>query len=630
MDYRRIILTSDPDDAYGTFIRCDDSNPGSLPRAIRFFTGTLNSDQATVRASALNKRSRITWHSANGIIGDDALEFGIDFDENIKFEADSADRMTAPRVISLYNLINDDAYSVVSRNWLFANFWVYEVDDASCQAMSPLNYDFYPKVFVENGETTCKIINKQVCVLKSFTMKKAWVMIDKTCIGMQSNTIPSSIILDYGIILTDAEASDGTTLRFESIGRYDNLIGMLANPATYTPLFDYATDSQATTKKYVINQQHGYFGGRNAAGNEQHKFSIRSLNGTANESASSLFTAYEGKNHDYPKYSDILKTRYTDAYAVDKTTGLCSRIIGTMENANAQTSGSYEKFSFLPIYARYVFGYADDITARQIRQKLTDEHLLMMNYDLSDGEIFKFKIDGANYAEALIPLYEDGTKHDATGVSGVSTENIDLVEFADDPSQMGISIGSAYAGAADDHILPYVYSQNEYAKDYFGNGAARIVSDELTRAELREYNHYDEIFDVVQADSLANSQAAHIDADAIIVELTNAGYGKDIQTSIPLFCKDAANIDSFDSAVAELFGDGLKQCESNEELAGYSFAIYEGTAEIECTMAYEDNGGGESTLVEKLQPEQGKRLIIPTSVDGLKSIKINAEVTAVY
>jgi hypothetical protein len=680
MDRRRIILKSEGDDnaaGYGTFKKISATDHGSMPSVIRFGDGSYKGKNQTAYTSS-DKTENIKF-SIPGTIGDNDLEFHVEFDENLSKDDASGKYDDA---VKMKTGIEDDSYAVYTRGDLLKKFIIYEVDDASYQAMSVMNYDFFPKVFATVDGKTKKIVGKAVCVLKSYTLKKAWVMVVSTIpdnIGSKIDTI----ILDSGIILTASEKGDeGKSTRFDNaVGLHANLCGAFSDPETYSPMNDLIQDSamSAWTKhssaatSYAIGKQAGYFrqmkqANTSSSNGKSQTYDVRTMkDGANNGQILALHTIKDNKNHIYVSGSDIAKyagKRCYDIYKIDSDDGYAESRL--MIDADTTESASYEVYAFIATYARYVFKYDGGITAGIVRKWLLGKsgsnitgQRFMCNYDLQDSELFTFSDGSSNFAEVLIPIYEDNSHRTDTEPTDDASGSISSeVEFSKDASyDFGISVGAAYASPADsrfDRILPYIYA-NEYARDYYGDKLPRVLSKDMNMFELRQFSAFDRVFDIIddnvfsdKDDAAAGStadqttEAMSIDGDDICSKLKKAGY-RDTTVNPDIFEKDTDTRNTLYENLAKMvFGDTdiskfeskiniLTSVSANNDVSSYSIAIAKINSSEELTRTIND---GKHTIIEKMPPygtyDGFKYYILPLNVDGITSIKFDQIVHVVY
>lgn len=675
MDRRRIILKPEGAEGaagYGTFKRITESDHGSMPSVIRFGGGSRK-DRENVSATAYGTDSngKIVY-SIPGTIGDGDLEFHVEFDENLTTDDDDLERFA--NAAKLKADLEDDEYAVCPIGALLSGFVIYEVDDASYQAMSALNYDFFPKVFATVEGSANKIIGKAVCALKSYTLKKAWIMIDKKVRTSSSVLIESiardggieTIILDSGIILTKAEKANGSTSRFQNaVGLHSNLCGALSDPATYSPMHDLIQDatvssySSGAARSISVSKQAGYFRQmtENTGGSAQHSYKVWTIDGGTNANAQlQLHTIGDHcKNHIYVSgnsISDYAGRRCYDIYKIVNNGYFESRVLTSDDQ---DTTLKYEVYAFIATYARYVFSYVTGgITADDIRKKLIDDNRFMRSYDLHDSELFLFGSGSTKYAEVLIPIYEDNS-HRTDEKPDNLTDGIELNEIPfgnDQKYPVGISVGSKYANpTGNKYILPYVYA-NKYAADYYGKQVPSVHSDELNMFELRQFSAADRIFDIIDGDDFISkdgasesapqtSEAMRIDGDDIISQLQAAGY-RDPEANAPIFAIDtSARTQLYDNLAKMVFGDtDISKYDYSEtansknkdtDVHEYSIALASIGSSENLTRTIFDGSHEIKETVEPYQNVDGRKYyILPLNVDGIASIKFDHEVHVVY
>ena len=248
----------------------------SLPSILKFNEITAkkaddNSSIKKAKVTAANLNSLYTTMA--GGIGDNYNEFSVDFV--------SSDKMNnvvkyTKNVQDLYDLLTNDDNISVSKTELQKLFYVYEFNDYSYQAMSVNNYDYYPKLFINvRNETTNKLINKvkvistAIVVIKSYTMKKAWLLLDRYVLSLFENyytpyiSNKSTSIFDFELLLDFNykyfyDEISGNAFKYQSVSNGQNIQALFKNGTNVSPYFDryYSDDSSVTN---AVSRQSNYF-----------------------------------------------------------------------------------------------------------------------------------------------------------------------------------------------------------------------------------------------------------------------------------------------------------------------------------------------------------------------------------
>jgi hypothetical protein len=85
----------------------------------------------------------------------------------------------------LKNICTNMRDPTISKDWIFNNFYVFEIPDYGNQSMSKTFVDFVPQCFYDpehlDAPTTCvKIKSSYIGMIRSYTQKTAYVLIDKS------------------------------------------------------------------------------------------------------------------------------------------------------------------------------------------------------------------------------------------------------------------------------------------------------------------------------------------------------------------------------------------------------------------------------------------------------------------
>ena len=248
----------------------------SLPSILKFNEITAkkaddNSSIKKAKVSAANLNSLYTTMA--GGIGDNYNEFSVDFV--------SSDKMNnvvkyTKYVQELYDLLTNDDNISISKKELQRLFYIYEFNDYSYQAMSVNNYDYYPKLFINVRDTTnnkltnkVKVISTAIVVIKSYTMKKAWLLLDRYVLSLFENYYSPYVnnkatsIFDFELLLDFNykyfyDEISGNAFKYQSVSNGQNIQALFKNATNVSPYFDryYSDDSSVTS---AVSRQSNYF-----------------------------------------------------------------------------------------------------------------------------------------------------------------------------------------------------------------------------------------------------------------------------------------------------------------------------------------------------------------------------------
>ena len=111
-----------------------------------------------------------------GTIGDHYnLAYSIELPELLPNDNENPNR----NFVKLRNALNNLKSVKLSKHDLFKDFYVIKITDYSSTSRSIGSYEFLPLVFMKRGTNYEKIPQNRVGLIKNFTSKEAFIIIDK-------------------------------------------------------------------------------------------------------------------------------------------------------------------------------------------------------------------------------------------------------------------------------------------------------------------------------------------------------------------------------------------------------------------------------------------------------------------
>ena len=229
----------------------------------------------TINGDAVEQGKVYNASILNGAIGDNYNEFTIDF------FADSSETMTDGIKRLYLSVINDIFITIKKDIELERYFKIFKIDDLSYQAMTMNNYDFFIKVFkivkktqFSNSENVGdvyeellastnnnyvavnyeKISTNSIAVIKSYTTKEAWVLVDKSVIDSANDEF--KLVLDFTYKFFKDETSK--KLRFPDINTYSNIQDLFNTTEVSSPYYDRYLFTRGSRNMAFLNKQSEY------------------------------------------------------------------------------------------------------------------------------------------------------------------------------------------------------------------------------------------------------------------------------------------------------------------------------------------------------------------------------------
>ena len=584
----------------------------SLPSILKFNEITAkkaddNSSIKKAKVTAANLNSLYTTMA--GGIGDNYNEFSVDFV--------SSDKMNnvvkyTKYVQELYDLLTNDDNISVSKTELQRLFYIYEFNDYSYQAMSVNNYDYYPKLFINvRNETTKKLINKvkvistAIVVIKSYTMKKAWLLLDRYVLSLFENyyspyiSNKSTSIFDFALFKNGTNVSPYFDRYYSDDSSVTNAVSRQSNyfKLALLDLFkDRGDKSNSLIAKDILNNMslniYKTVADSSSSMVTTKKLTPAEITAEISENIDNLRLTYKSKITE-----DILKSAAYEVYEYNdagidpennKNVYFGVRVFG--ENTLSDVK-AYEIYPVPSDMLHYIFkcdknelnsnnalatnikAYYDAYTADpENNSDLIDlfhkilycKELYQWNYNFKEVRPFFNECSNCNistkdiYFELYIPFMESYPEVtvDLSNISDIS-ENISLIvspELKDTRNPFDPTFNGQKP-------LEYISENNKYEMPIYGidknirslmkdNVYLSIVTlDEFTYTmdDIRTADVYDKYFNIRPAkatDVYFDESDNIIDSTSVINKLSAAGFRNTTNTSIDDFVKDVENIDN--------------------------------------------------------------------------------------
>ena len=381
------------------------------------------------------------------------------------------------------------------------NFFFIEIPDYSFQSMTMKNYDMLPKVFIDENR---KIPDSCIALIKSYTFKKTWIMIDKKYCDVSDdnkiNTKDMKIIIDFRY---HSDLVKDNKLYYEHFNNYSNLQDLYNVRKNRSPYLDkywinyHNTDTIDNSLKYLVNTQDKRFtfdfkqkeSGRNKD-NPAYTVSKLLMRSNSNTSPSSdivLFSTESSRLDNYFKSLDYevyeYDTNSDDSYGYRKipTNG--------MTLGDTDSNKFYEIFPVMRGLVHYIFKFdsedTEKLTLETLKSWMRAKKIYLNNYDIQNFNIFDYKIDEENTINAYVEIYsqipvdgESNIKEPTEELSDTEIFSIPSLELTDekysyDPTNIyGLSYKRLKEGP--ELLLPF-YSSDKFISANLQKGNARII-----------------------------------------------------------------------------------------------------------------------------------------------------------
>ena len=549
----------------------------SLPSILNFneTTALTASNASTINNASIRTSNKETiLNRMAGSIGDRYNEFSVDFvssnilTKTIKYTKNVQD---------LYNLITNDDFISVSKTKLLNTFKIFEFDDYSYQAMSVGNYDFYPKLFVKIGDTEFKVAAIATAVIKSYTLKKAWLLFDADVFTVLHKTLPGAnitykILIDFTYKYFYDEIT-GKSFKYQNVSNGQNIQALFRNATNVSPYFDrYYSDTTTATR--VVNSQSNYF-----------KLALLDLF-KDRENNTVISDILNNSLNIYKTVADSTSTAVTKKLTADQIqdefyNNVYNLRLTYIEDSNelqkCLMSAAYEVYNFsresefstyfgrriitkkiytgysevYPIPAdmiHYLFSYDSAFTPTVANMHNALFAKKLYQWDYSFKNVYTFEYDNVNYVEVYMPFSEEYVKCDSTIINtaknlsadNISTlnSNVHSLQLSNDyrspfdPTLNGQveytydaqTINSKYilpVYGVDSNIRSLMSANTDYISIVTDNQITGFTIDDVHLASV--YNKYFDIKSVKENSVIAATNNV-INSSDVINAFTNAGF----------------------------------------------------------------------------------------------------------
>ncbi len=382
-----------------------------------------------------------TYTNFYGTIGDHYnLAYSIELPELLPDDNKNTNR----NFVKLRNALNNLKSVKLSKHDLFKDFYVIKITDYSSTSRSIGSYEFLPLVFMKVNDNYEKIPQNRVGLIKNFTSKEAFIIIDKgssayTFNDLKDMTVDDDFIVDIYFkrrtiknsdnYTSIVESHDGNSIIFRITN--NNVDGKLSpidlNRIRFTYDGTYLINSSLFAKIEIINSAGEIIElNRQLTADDYFKFLYKSNYKEVNfaayqEPANTFRVKYTlltnllpiNNNDNYKKFNIILSEntpwyyQYTSKGNVSfnknnaiywKTANNLGKLLITDTPRDTDNNSLFEVFPAYDNYERFV----DVVNVQNTENKITNfdihKYLLkqkVFNYD-SDGflEIFNYYADG--------------------------------------------------------------------------------------------------------------------------------------------------------------------------------------------------------------------------------------------
>lgn len=402
---------------------------------------------------------------------------------------------------SIYEACNNNLVSMrYNSSTLKRNFFFIEIPDYSFQSMTMKNYDMLPKVFIDENR---KIPDSCIALIKSYTFKKTWIMIDKKYCNVNVsddtiNTKDMKIIIDFRY---HSDLVKDNKLYYENFNNYSNLQDLYNVRKYRSPYLDKYwinyNDEDKNSLKYLINTQDKRFtfdfkqkeSTRNKD-NPVYNVSKLLMRSDSNASASSdtvLFSIGSSGLDNYFKSLDY------EIYEYDTTTSSYGYRKIPADNITLGDNNSNKFYEIFPVMrglVHYIFrfkGTDAQLTLEKLKSWMSAKKIYLNNYDIQNFNIFDYKIDDENTTNAYVEIYsqipvdgESNIKESTEELPDTEIFKIPSLELTDekysyDPTNIyGLEYKRSDESPGPELLLPF-YSSDKFISKNLQEGNARII-----------------------------------------------------------------------------------------------------------------------------------------------------------
>lgn len=507
----------------------------------------------------------------DGAIGNNYNEF------SIEFLADNSESMTVG-IKRLYASVINDIFITIKKDLeLDRYFKIYRIDDLSYQAMTMNNYDFFVKLFKTQDGESVKISSNAIAILKSYTSKDAWLLLDKS---VSNNTTDEfKLIIDFTYRFFKDETYN--KLRFPNVNTYSNNQDLFNNTQYSSPYYDtYMLRNTDPNKTMAfLNPQSEYIGRIirdifTFAGTSKN-FTLKDFPRPAvtimrtgdsedwdiNKFKQRTLSAAEGNLEQLENYIRSLSFEVYGYKSGENIGHRCFLRSTYLENGRELQYSRYEIYPVLPGVVHYIYtkkaSDTHDITINNIRKSLKEKNVYLYNY--AEMSINTFVEDSLTYIDIYthIPYtYEAYDKCEDTALvlnsdiddhaDSELTDMLDVVTlngsaFVSNDARSRFDISRTYEAEyqtklvngtninKDSYFMPY-YGNDIFVKSIISNNGSllkipQVFSNDIDLLELKEANTLNKYFDILCSDDgFTDVQTANtIDSAEVITSFENVG-----------------------------------------------------------------------------------------------------------
>ena len=397
---------------------------------------------------------------------------------------------------NIYEACNNNLVSMrYNSSTLKKNFFFIEIPDYSFQSMTMKNYDMLPKVFIDENR---KIPDSCIALIKSYTFKKTWIMIDKKYCNV-SDTNDMKIIIDFRY---HSDLVKDNKLYYENFNNYSNLQDLYNERKYRSPYLDKYwinyNDEDKNSLKYLVNTQDKRFtfdfkqkeSNRNKD-NPVYTVSKLLMRSDSNAPAASsdkvLFSIGSSGLDNYFKSLDYEVYEYdttTDSYGYRKIPA-DGMILG-----DTDSNKFYEIFPVMRGLVHYIFKFKGTdntkLTLETLKSWMRVKKIYLNNYDIQNFNIFKCKV-GESTTNTYVEIYsqipvdgESNIKEPTETLPDADKEifvipSLELTDekYSYDPTNM-YGLNYKRSNESPELLLPF-YSSDKFISTNLQKRNARII-----------------------------------------------------------------------------------------------------------------------------------------------------------
>jgi len=578
-------------------------------------------------------------------LGQNTVEFSIDFQ--------CPEEQYTDNVKKLHDLILANEYITINKSFITDNFKVIQINDYSYQAMTMNNYDYFFKLFDSNKQ---KITSRAIVIIKSFTTKKAWVLIDNT-LNISSFTNYYYIIdFTYKFFKNESDSK----YRFQALNNYSNLQSLFNDTQNASPYFDkyYIQDYSKTYQ--VLNLQDTYLL-QSLLDNYDTQDSNKDLLATQfnykpienihysilreptksyiEDSLANTLTKFDIIYTTDP--TQYLKSAAYEVYKYDIDSNVGQRVI------NPTSGGTYEVYPVMSDLIHYIFKIpnntsASDITVANIKQAMYKAGLYLYNYNFTNFNVFQ---DTNTYIDVYIQLPYGKVNLDTTTEFSADTTPVLTIDFADldndyrskyDPTSCG---QLSYPINIDkDYYIAY-NGADSYLKGLLTDYVIRVYSTAIEKIDISRANVYDTYFDILSTNPTTDNADNKINSTNLIAGFKTVGCRASDNADVITLNNHMSNIVKKNNILCKNLSKLMLPITTDyEDIPGVVQKITDRQVDmIDCFFVYFEStrsyvdietkyviSGVDKIITQRYMPYEAGKYIIPSEVN-LKSISTDSD-----